>query len=87
MIRTERLVNGQICQLDGSESQSCWNSINQGFNFTETALREDFEAMDRAYKQGGASKRKIRRLTKTFPYCQKWRKSVGLETSYKIRIN
>ena len=37
--------------------------------------------------KGGASKRKIRRLTKTFPYCQDWRKSAGLETDYKIKIN
>ena len=37
--------------------------------------------------KGGPSKRKIRRLTKTFPQCQDWRKSTGLDTDYKIRIN
>ena len=38
-------------------------------------------------EKGGPLKRKIRRLTKTFPYCQSWRKSAGLDTDYKIRIN
>lgn len=38
-------------------------------------------------EKGGPLKRKIRRLTKTFPYCKNWRKSAGLDIDYKIRIN
>ena len=52
MIRTGRFENGQICQYNATGSGSCWNSINQGFNFTETALKEDYEAMERAYNSG-----------------------------------
>ena len=52
MIRTGRFENGQTCQYNGSGNESCWNSINQGLNFTETATKEDYKAMDRAYSSG-----------------------------------
>ena len=56
MLRTGRFENGQICQYDVTDGQtrsrSCWNSIKQGFNFTETAPKEDYEAMERAYNSG-----------------------------------
>ena len=54
MIQTGRFEKGQICQYNGSGSgsESCWNSINQGLNFTETATKEDYEAMGRAYSSG-----------------------------------
>ena len=54
MLRTGRFENGQVCKYDvtGNGNESCWKSINQGFNFTETALREDYDAMERAYNSG-----------------------------------
>ena len=52
MIQTGRFENGQTCQYNGSGIESCWNSINQGLNFTETATKEDYTAMDRAYSSG-----------------------------------